>query len=104
RTASEVRLADRLGIARVDQEDRRVARLLQRLTAPVADGLVIETEAAIQRAQRVGLVAGVAGKGGIAAAKGTQLIAWPCRHVAGDVGDGAAETAAAEHDDLGVPV
>src|SRR6185436_18451443 len=49
-----------LRIAGPDQEDRRVASLLQRVAAEVAHRLVVQAEQAVLRAEGAGLVARVA--------------------------------------------
>jgi hypothetical protein len=90
-------------VARLDDDHRRVARLLERVAAPVGERLVVEAERAVERAARAGLVAGIAGEHGVAARDGKRLVARALGHVADDVGDGAVEAAAAIHQRLLVP-
>src|SRR4029077_10104000 len=54
-------------VARLDEKDRRVARLLQRVAGEVARRLVVQAPAAVLGTEFIGLVAGVAGERRVAA-------------------------------------
>ena len=91
-----------MAVTLLDQVDRRVAGLFQRVVRVVGERLLVPGEVA--GIDRVGDMSRVTGEYGVTAAQWCRLVDRSSRNIAGYVGHGAVVTATAVHHRLGVPV